>query len=471
MTSATFIFGFNAKAVEMGMARLKSSVSSFGKSFAGMLAGGLAIGSIVQGFRTAVAEGAKLQDLSDRFGLPASEIGRFAAAGKEMGVTTEDVAKSLAKLAVNQTKALQGNDGLLDTFQSVGISMEDLANKSPTELMNQIADAFKNGAVSGDEMAVAMELLGKGGINMVGMLRQGSDEISRIAEEMGYFDDETVAALDAADDAISKLSTQATLVFGQVASAIAPAVQALADLVKTLNEMGALLPVLGAVTGFMMGGPVGAAIGATAGLALQASTGKDKNKKKEQKTSPQEYTTDPETGERVQIKRGRKKPEANASKEMPQLSDRDQNAIALKQNQNKEYANKIAELKSRKANLPLGEKGKLKLDNEIMETQEKIFKNEDDISKLQEGGVGKKRKSVRGASVEDYDGGMASFDSPSGGIMEQASKIKEGAGKMSGGGGSAGSSRREMQGVGVTEKLDKIYGVLTEIKNQNNTFN
>ena len=388
MTSATFIFGFNAKAVEMGMARLKSSVSGFGKSFAGMLAGGLAIGSIVQGFRTAIAEGAKLQDLADRFQLPASEIGKLAAAGKELGVTTEDVAKGLAKLSVNQTKALQGNEGLIDTFASVGITMQDLASKTPTELMLQMSDAFKNGAVSGDEMAVAMELLGKGGINMVGMLRQGSEEINKIAENMGYFDDETVAALDSADDAISKLGTQATLVFGQLASAIAPAVKVLADLVKTLNDAGALLPVLGAITGFMMGGPVGAALGAATGLALQAGTGKDKTKKKDAKKSTPRDVVDPDTGERIKTGGDRSQNQQPAKKE---LGEREQNQVNLKEAQNQKYAQRISELKSRKDNLPLSAKGKAKIDEEIMETQEKIFKNNDDIAKLQGGGSGKRR--------------------------------------------------------------------------------
>ena len=63
---------------------------------------------------------------------------------------------------------------------------------------------------------------------------------------------------------------------------------------------------------------------------------------------------------------------------------------------------------------------------------------------------------------------------PEGGLASQTSKLKRGLGNLSGNGMQEQSSKkggREMQGVGVTEKLDKIYGVLTEIKNQNNTFN
>lgn len=471
MTSATFIFGFNAKAVEMGMARLKNSVSSFGKSFAGMLAGGLAIGSIVQGFRSAIAEGAKLQDLADRFNLPASEIGRFAAAGKEMGVSTEDVAKSLAKLSVNQTKALQGNEALQDAFSAVGISMEELQSSSPTELLNRISDAFKEGRVSGDEMAVAMDLLGKGGINMVGMLRLGSEEIGRLAEEMGYFDDETVEALDKADDAITKLGTQATLVFGQVASAIAPAVEVLAGLVKSLNEMGALLPVLGAVTGFLMGGPVGAAVGAAAGLALQASTSKDKSKKKETKGGQKDFVTDPDTGERIS-----KKGQREQTGGKPTLSERDQAKVNAKVAENDSLAFKIQDLKAKKQNLPLGEKGKAKVDEEIAKNTEKIFKNNEDIAKIQGSSAkdGKKGKKYgRGlrdglmqgeAGVEDY-GAVGSMEN--GGLAEAAGSLKEKVEQKQASGGRGG----DFGSKGVMEKLDKIHNVLTEIKNQNNTFN
>lgn len=456
MTSATFIFGFNAKAVEMGMARLKGSVSSFASSMAGMLAGGLAIGSVIAGFKSAIAEGAKLQDLSDRFNLPASEIGKFAAAGKEMGVSVDDVAKSMAKLSINQTKALQGNEGLQNAFAKVGITMDDLEKSSPTDLMNKVADAFKSGAVSGDEMAVAMELLGKGGINMVGMLQQGSDGIAKMAESMGYFDDETVAALDEADDAISKLGTQAMLVFGQVASAIAPAVKVLADLVKTLNDVGALLPILGAVTGFMMGGPVGAAVGAATGLALQASTGKNKAKSGE-KSGKGDFAVDPDTGEKIS-KRGSRKVEAEQPKE---LTDREKNQLALKQNQNAGLSNKLSDLKNKRQMPNIGQKNALKLDEEIAKTTEQIFKNNDDMDKIS-GKKGKKGNSQIGADLGIADTPIADMGAQIGAIGGGKAKGIENGARQGGDGAS---------GKGVTDKLDKIYSVLTEIKNQNHTFN
>ena len=456
MTSATFIFGFNAKAVEMGMARLKGSVSSFASSMAGMLAGGLAIGSVIAGFKSAIAEGAKLQDLSDRFNLPASEIGKFAAAGKEMGVSVDDVAKSMAKLSINQTKALQGNEGLQNAFAKVGITMDDLEKSSPTDLMNKVADAFKSGAVSGDEMAVAMELLGKGGINMVGMLQQGSDGIAKMAESMGYFDDETVAALDEADDAISKLGTQAMLVFGQVASAIAPAVKVLADLVKTLNDVGALLPILGAVTGFMMGGPVGAAVGAATGLALQASTGKNKAKSGE-KSGKGDFAVDPDTGEKIS-KRGSRKVEAEQPKE---LTDREKNQLALKQNQNANLSNKLSDLKNKRQMPNIGQRNALKLDEEIAKTTEQIFKNNDDMDKIS-GKKGKKGNSQIGEDLGIADTPIADMGAQIGAIGGGKARGIENGAKQ---GGDGASSK------GVTDKLDKIYSVLTEIKNQNHTFN
>lgn len=456
MTSATFIFGFNAKAVEMGMARLKGSVSSFASSMAGMLAGGLAIGSVIAGFKSAIAEGAKLQDLSDRFNLPASEIGKFAAAGKEMGVSVEDVAKSMAKLSVNQTKALNGNEGLQQAFAQVGITMDDLNRSSPTDLLNKVADAFKSGAISGDEMAVAMELLGKGGISMVGMLRQGSDGIAKMAESMGYFDDETVASLDEADDAISKLGTQGMLMFGQLASAIAPAVSVLADLVKTLNDVGALLPVLGAVTGFMMGGPVGAMVGAAAGLALQGTTGKNKDKKGG-KSPKSDFAVDPDTGEKI-TKGGGRRDTPQPEKE---LTDKDRAEINVKKLKNNTLQNKLTDLKSKRQTPHIGEKNALKLDEEIGKTTEQIFKNNSDIDKISG------KKGGRGNTKLGDD--LAIAETPIADMGQQIGAI--GGGKARGVDNNAKQSGGGEGGKGVTEKLDKIYSVLTDIKNQSHTFN
>jgi gas vesicle protein len=298
MSSATFIMGFNAQAVELGLGKLKTSVSSFGKSFAGVLAGGFAVGGIVAGLQKAVSEGSKLQDLADKLNLPASEIQRLANAGSEFGVSTEAVGKGLQKMAMSQQKALAGNESSIEAFQSLGLTMAQVEKMTPTDLLMSFADALKNGSLQGNEMTTAMTLVGRGGLEMMGMLRQGSEEINRLAEGFSTWDDETINALDEADSAIAKLGNQALIVFGQIAVAIQPAVAVLAQLVKTLNDAGALMPVLGAIAGFMAGGPVGAVIGAGVGLALQPSKkAKDSSGKKNKKEK--DFFVDDETGEVV----------------------------------------------------------------------------------------------------------------------------------------------------------------------------
>jgi hypothetical protein len=220
--------------------------------------------------------------------------------------------------------------------------------------------------------------------------------------------------------------------------------------------VGALLPILGAVTGFMMGGPVGAAIGAATGLALQGSTGKNKAKSGE-KSGKGDFAVEPDTGEKIS-KRGSRKKEAEQPKE---LTDREKNQLALKQNQNANLSNKLSDLKNKRQMPNIGQRNALKLDEEIAKTTEQIFKNNDDMDKIS-GKKGKKGNTQIGEDLGIADTPIADMGAQIGAIGGGKAKGIENGAKQGGDG---------MSGKGAMDKLDKIYSVLTEIKNQNHTFN
>lgn len=158
--------------------------------------------SITYHARDALAEyGEQIENLSKKTGLSTDSIQQWAFATKSVGIDTKDATKALADLGDAQNKAINGNKDAAKAFSSIGISLADLKRSSPDQLLPQIADAFSKSADSASKAAVANELFGSSGENLIPLLdrgRAGLDDLRAAAEASGaVIGGETVARMAA----------------------------------------------------------------------------------------------------------------------------------------------------------------------------------------------------------------------------------------------------------------------------------
>ena len=155
---------------------------------AGMMAVEAATASaraVVDGFRQAIDLGGELNDLSSRTGETAGNLLVLQKAFENTGVGADKVGSSINKMQKFIAEAAAGGEDQTATLDALGISMLDLAGKTPTEQMQIFAQ--KIGAISDDteRTRAAVELFGKAGGELLPVLRNFSGEIDGAKGQLG----------------------------------------------------------------------------------------------------------------------------------------------------------------------------------------------------------------------------------------------------------------------------------------------
>jgi len=199
------------------------------KDLGKMFAGAFAFEKIIGGFERSISEGAKFADLATRFGISASSIQKLGNAASLSGASVEDVASAMNKLAKNAGSAIGGNQKLQQSFQEIGLSVDDLVKMTPEQLFLKLSEAVHSGSLGSRDFAVAMELAGKNAGVLMQVLRSGPEDIEHVGKSMGVMSDEATESLKKAEDAIKKFNTIATVSFGTVLAAFMDIVAALKE--------------------------------------------------------------------------------------------------------------------------------------------------------------------------------------------------------------------------------------------------
>src|SRR5581483_1716302 len=157
-------------------------------SVAGALAGvGAAAIAAAVGLAELAIKGAEvvenLELVSQKTGIGVSGLQVLGAAGASVGVSLDDVVTGMRKFDQVLTGTGRGSTVLTATLKSLGITARD--NQGA---LLQLADAFSNMEDGPRKDAIAVELLGRSGLNLIPVLNKGRDgilEFQSIVEEFG----------------------------------------------------------------------------------------------------------------------------------------------------------------------------------------------------------------------------------------------------------------------------------------------
>jgi hypothetical protein len=225
------------------MDKFSASISGQMKHLGGVIAGAFAFDKLISGFERSISQGAKIGELASRFGVSAEALQKIGNAANQSGASLEDVASAMNKLAKNAGSAIGGNEKLQQTFQEIGVSVDDLAKMTPEDLFMKLSRAVHDGSLGSRDFAVAMELAGKNAGVLMETLRGGPEEIDRISGSMGVFSDDTVKSLKDAEDAMKRFDHMVMIAFGNIASYAVPALETFE---KVAERLGFLMASAGA---------------------------------------------------------------------------------------------------------------------------------------------------------------------------------------------------------------------------------
>ncbi|NBS67769.1 hypothetical protein EBT31_02505 [bacterium] len=220
-----------------------------GKAAAAMTAlGAAAVGGLAVLGKKAIDSADNLNDLSQRTGVGVEALSKFGAAAEDSGSSLDEVAKAMGKLAKGIVDpASKANEAL----RSIGVSSVDASGKvrSVDAVMLDIADKFSKLPDGAQKTALAMDIFGKSGANLIPMLNGGREAMSQYSATITT---EMAQAADKFNDAINMIMRELAGPFNQAITAALPYITQLA---QQLGESlpGAVQAVTPIITGLLQG--------------------------------------------------------------------------------------------------------------------------------------------------------------------------------------------------------------------------
>jgi hypothetical protein len=160
----------------------------------------------------------KLQDLAGQYGVAATAIQRIGNVASDEGSSFEGVAASLNYLIKTSQEAIQKGGEAAKAYESLGIKVEDLAGKNAEEIFMLVADRVATATDRQKAYNDVLTVAGRSAGQLFATLSKGSEEIRRLGEEKGIFDEGDIQRLADAKDALEKINNQLTILSGNLAS-------------------------------------------------------------------------------------------------------------------------------------------------------------------------------------------------------------------------------------------------------------
>lgn len=152
----------NATQATQTLNKVQKQVDGLGKSFAGLgkVLGGLAIGTFITNmFRSADA----IADLSSATGIATGDLLALQQAFILSGGKADTAEKAILKVYQSIQEAADGNQDLIESFEKVGVSLQDLGTLTEKEILFKVIKGLAAMGDSAEAVSLKMKLLTKEG--------------------------------------------------------------------------------------------------------------------------------------------------------------------------------------------------------------------------------------------------------------------------------------------------------------------
>lgn len=216
-----------ASAVEQGLSKVRSKVSDVGQAMAG-LAGGITIAGFATWVKSAIDSADAAGEIAEKTGLATKDIAGLQLAWAQAGGSAEAFVPIMTKLSVafaNGSKALD----------AMGISTKnaDGSVKDIRQGLSEVSDKFAGYEDGARKTALAVQLFGDAGADVIPFLSEGADrlaEFDEMAHRLGLtLDEETTANAGKFNDTIDLVSAGAQGVSRQLAAQLLPTLATLTE--------------------------------------------------------------------------------------------------------------------------------------------------------------------------------------------------------------------------------------------------
>lgn len=219
--------------VNAAMVNIQKSVNVAKGALAG-LGAALSVGAFAAWIKSSIDAADEMSKLAQKTGVAVKDLAGLQLAYRQSGLEAGALQQSMSKLAVG---VLNGNDAL--KAMSIQTRNADGSLKSTREVLGLVADQFASYQDGIGKTALAIELFGKSGADLIPMLNGGSEalaEFDEMARKLGLtMDEETAKNAEKFNDTLDLLGQGMSGISRQVAGNLLPTLTGLAG--EFLNSM------------------------------------------------------------------------------------------------------------------------------------------------------------------------------------------------------------------------------------------
>jgi hypothetical protein len=202
MSGVTVRIGGDSTDFEAKANRVSSVASGMAKSLAAPLAGYLSTRAVIDFTRSMVAAGDQIDKGSQKLQVSTDTYQRLKRAAEIAGSSIDTVEKSFKAMNNMIDDAGKGTKDAIDTLGRLGFTYEKLRNMNAEERFRAIATAIKEVVNEGDRAALANDIFGRGGQELMPLV----NAYDGLREGVSMMSDEAVAASAALTDSILRLN-------------------------------------------------------------------------------------------------------------------------------------------------------------------------------------------------------------------------------------------------------------------------
>lgn len=229
---------------------LNGLLGEFGKGLvtgALVAAGAFVVNEFAKMTKAAIDFGDQLDNMSQRTGVSTDELSKLAYAAKMSDTSLEGIQAGFRKLSQSMLAAQDASSDQAKIFKEIGVATTDASGnlRDTNEVMEDLADVFKDMPDGAGKTALAMELLGKSGADLIPYLNSGKEglrDLKKEAEEFGnVWSPEQSKMAAEFNDNIDRMGEAFKGLFTQVAQKVLPTILTLSEAIVASAKEGGIL--------------------------------------------------------------------------------------------------------------------------------------------------------------------------------------------------------------------------------------
>lgn len=215
-----------AKDIERSLQRIVVAGTAVGTALGDALSAG--IQSAVRAFPELLEQVASFQDLAEKTGASAEGLASLAVSAKVSGVSMDDIANASVRLTKNLEDVDKKGNATAAALKAIGISISDFKKLAPDEQFDLVATRLNDFADGAGKTAVAVDLLGKAGANLLPFFA----DFAQAGGRQKILTAEQIKQADELLDNIARSKAQIGLYAAAISTQAIPAIAAFTGVLK-----------------------------------------------------------------------------------------------------------------------------------------------------------------------------------------------------------------------------------------------